>query len=587
MKTSSMKRALLCLFTLTIFAPARAEDLRAFFNRYCMDCHDDGTKEGGHSFQSLRQFSDARPELWSTIHQQVELGQMPPKGASKPTAEERQLFLTQISGLLQSHGQHVHHKLDQPNYGNFLPHELLFNVQPHPAPATIIRAWRHRPSAYRLGNSGIQPLSLQPGQQISDYSTLYTIDESSTEIILRNAQQFIAGLTQVEVINGELRTIAGSQAAPWFFPILHPDRHPTAPEFAAAVNWMFTWSLDRAASEDELLRTRQLYDSVAASHGRIHAGRAALTVPLLMPEAVYRLELGSGPLDQYGRRRLSKTEILNALTHTLFDGRPPQPIQNVRAKPEQLLATQDEVAALVRELLNSPRPNPRVLVFFDEYFDYKKAVSVFKDVPQGIGGYDAGRLVRETARLINHIVTEDRDVFRRLLTTDLAFIEPRPPQSNQTPTHRIYNLPADFKVSKAPVRLAQDERAGILTQPAWLIAHSTNFDNDPVRRGKWILEHLLGGTVPDIPVTVNAVVSRDETRTLRDRFQSVRADGYCWKCHEQMNQLGMPFENYDQFGRFRLRELDGPVDSTGAVVTNGPIFDISDSGLAGDVLRPD
>ena len=112
-------------------------------------------------------------------------------------------------------------------------------------------------------------------------------------------------------------------------------------------------------------------------------------------------------------------------------------------------------------------------------------------------------------------------------------------------------------------------RCGILTQPSWLVAHSGNFDNDPVRRGKWILEHLLGGTVPDVPVTVCAVVPEDPKKTLRERFSMVRNDAYCWKCHKQMNQLGMPFEAYDHFGRYRFQELGEPVDSSGAVVDSG------------------
>ncbi|MFM7073881.1 MAG: DUF1588 domain-containing protein [Planctomycetota bacterium] len=119
----------------------------------------------------------------------------------------------------------------------------------------------------------------------------------------------------------------------------------------------------------------------------------------------------------------------------------------------------------------------------------------------------------------------------------------------------------------------------LLTQPAWLIAYGNNFDSDPVRRGKWILEHLLGGTVPDVPVTVCAVVPTDPKRTLRERFSMVTENEYCWKCHKQMNQLGMPFEAYDHFGRFRFRELDRAVDTSGAVAEtkipglDGPVKD--------------
>jgi hypothetical protein len=112
------------------------------------------------------------------------------------------------------------------------------------------------------------------------------------------------------------------------------------------------------------------------------------------------------------------------------------------------------------------------------------------------------------------------------------------------------------------------------------VAHSGKFDNDPVRRGKWILEHLLGGTVPDLPIGVCAVVPADDAKTLRERFEVIRQNDYCWKCHRRMNPLGMPFENYDHFGRFRLKERDRPVVATGAVI------EVGDPAVDGDVSNP-
>ena len=98
-------------------------------------------------------------------------------------------------------------------------------------------------------------------------------------------------------------------------------------------------------------------------------------------------------------------------------------------------------------------------------------------------------------------------------------------------------------------------RKGILTHPAWLIAHSLNTENDPVRRGRFVQEKLLAGRVPDVPITVDAVVPEDHTKTLRQRLDKVTLHQQeCWKCHEYMNPLGLPFEVYDDFGRYRLME---------------------------------
>ncbi len=143
---------------------------------------------------------------------------------------------------------------------------------------------------------------------------------------------------------------------------------------------------------------------------------------------------------------------------------------------------------------------------------------------------------------------------------------------NQFRYSQSYSLPAtpgsngqyggdddlDYQVIQ-PFKIAH--RKGILTHPAWLIAHSSNFHTDPIRRGRWVQEKLLAGRVPDVPITVDAKVPDDPHMIFRERVESVtgRAQTACWKCHQHMNPLGYPFEFYDDFGRFRLDEpLENP-----------------------------
>lgn len=98
-------------------------------------------------------------------------------------------------------------------------------------------------------------------------------------------------------------------------------------------------------------------------------------------------------------------------------------------------------------------------------------------------------------------------------------------------------------------------RKGLLTHPAWLIAHSQNLETDPIHRGKWVREKLLAGTIPDVPITVDAVIHPNQEKTLRQRMEARTGDDYCWRCHQKMDPLGFPFENYDDFGRFRTEEM--------------------------------
>ena len=79
---------------------------------------------------------------------------------------------------------------------------------------------------------------------------------------------------------------------------------------------------------------------------------------------------------------------------------------------------------------------------------------------------------------------------------------------------------------------------------------------------------MLGGSVPDIPITVDAKLPEDENMTLRERMRVTQAEE-CYKCHSKMNPLGLPFEQFDHFGRFRFLELDKPVDVTSKIVNSG------------------
>lgn len=121
-----------------------------------------------------------------------------------------------------------------------------------------------------------------------------------------------------------------------------------------------------------------------------------------------------------------------------------------------------------------------------------------------------------------------------------------------------YNLPSNGRVEsqewdwplEQPLKMPREQRAGLLTHPAWLAAHSLNEDNDPIHRGIWVYKRLLAGVLGDVPPDVDASVPMDPHKTLRERMESLRAER-CWKCHRKVNPLGEPFEIFDDWGRYR------------------------------------
>ena len=120
-------------------------------------------------------------------------------------------------------------------------------------------------------------------------------------------------------------------------------------------------------------------------------------------------------------------------------------------------------------------------------------------------------------------------------------------------------------------------RKGMLTHPAWLLAHAQNLESDPIHRGKWVREKLLAGTIPDVPITVDAVIPPDHTRTMRQRMEDRTGAQTCWRCHQKMDPLGFPFELYDDFGRYRMEEfLEHPENLIKkAPAHNAPIHELT------------
>lgn len=114
----------------------------------------------------------------------------------------------------------------------------------------------------------------------------------------------------------------------------------------------------------------------------------------------------------------------------------------------------------------------------------------------------------------------------------------------------------------------EGQRLGILTHPSWLVSHSDAMDNHAIHRGIWIRTRLLGGGIPDVPITVDAQLPDEPNTTLRERMR-VTKEEYCWTCHEKMDPLGLPFEMYNHAGLFRTTEFDEPVDASGEIIDSG------------------
>ncbi|MDQ3621047.1 MAG: DUF1588 domain-containing protein [Verrucomicrobiota bacterium] len=569
------------------------ETVRPLLEEYCADCHDDGQHKGGYRVDLLTGDMAREAEDWAAALERLRAGDMPPEGKRRPDAQSIARLAAWIGGELAkfdpaSPAAPFAESPAKPGDGNRVPHALLFGTRPTATVPPPPRLWRLSPGGYSEGfvralrgggHKGLaQPFSFASEPGIKDFAGLYAIDGAGAEVLLRNAERIVDEQTKHELVEeGERPGVRmRNDTIGDFKPLLDPRRPPAREQLEKAGRTQFRMALMRDASDEEIARLIALYEKNLRVSGHVAAAKTMLMAPLLSPEAMFRFELGRGAEVRPGVRMLAPREIAFAISLAASDQREKGLFE---AAAKNGLTTREEVAGHVRRALGDAKfPKPRVLGFFREYFGYDHAAEIFKDKPADVL-HSPRTMISDTDQLILHIVEQDKDVLRELLTTPKSFANWAPPREDKKTRQLDYKRaqqahPVNDKGRKhpeaaygieewtpvQPVTLPND-RIGILMQPSWLVAWSGNFDNDPIRRGRWVREQLLGGRVPDLPIGVAAKVPDEPETILRERLRVTR-DEACWKCHSKMDGLGLPFEQFDHYGKFRTVEAVRDLEAT-------------------------
>jgi hypothetical protein len=109
---------------------------------------------------------------------------------------------------------------------------------------------------------------------------------------------------------------------------------------------------------------------------------------------------------------------------------------------------------------------------------------------------------------------------------------------------------------------------GLLGQSATMMATANGVDTQPVLRGVWVLENILGMPTPPVPQNVPALTPDVQgTTTPRELLAAHTKSADCASCHRHIDPIGFALENFDPVGRWRENwpETGVPIDSTGVL----------------------
>jgi hypothetical protein len=280
------------------------------------------------------------------------------------------------------------------------------------------------------------------------------------------------------------------------------------------------------------------------------------------PFFLYHSEVGPSGAPASAPARLTSYEIASRLSYFLWDTMPDAELFGLAAADS--LVDEATLGAQVTRMLADSRAADAIPQFHLQWLGIRDLGGADKDATRFPAWNPAlaEAMQRETATFADFVVRRGDGLMSTLLTANFTFPE--------GPLFALYGLsePAAF-VPGTQVTL-NAERAGILTQGAFLAAHAHRDQTSPVHRGIMVRENVLCEPLEPPPLDVNTTPPAPTTATTtRERFAQHEANPMCGGCHVLIDPIGLAFENFDAVGAYRTTENGFPVDATGEII-EGP-----------------
>ena len=174
-------------------------------------------------------------------------------------------------------------------------------------------------------------------------------------------------------------------------------------------------------------------------------------------------------------------------------------------------------------------------------------------------------MYEECALLFDTILHENRSIVD-FVDCDYTFMN--------GPLAKLYGMEATVKGPQmVRVHLIDANRGGVLTMPGVLAVTSLPTRTSPVKRGRWVLEQILGQNPPPPPMNVPPLEQQNTASNaglnLRQRTERHRSDPACAACHRTLDPIGFGLENFDAVGRWRdMDDVGVAVDAAGELPGN-------------------
>ena len=310
----------------------------------------------------------------------------------------------------------------------------------------------------------------------------------------------------------------------------------------------------RPATNDELTRLAKLVSEVVESGESYEAGlQSGLQAVLISPSFLFKVE---EPAEKTAKQfpLVTDFELATRLSYFLWSSKPDNELFQLAQKKQ--LRDPVVLKQQIKRMLQHPHSKALVENFAGQWLTLRK---LDKFVPNAnlfpLWNDEIRDFARqETELFFANIMREDKSLMR-LLDADYTFLN--------EPLARFYGIPGVTGTEFRLVSTKGHRRMGLLTQASVLAVTSNPTRTSPVKRGKWVLDNLLGTPPPPAPPGVPELDKAELTGTLRQKIEQHRANPACASCHKLMDPIGLALENYDAVGRWRTLDQGQQIDPVG------------------------
>ena len=337
----------------------------------------------------------------------------------------------------------------------------------------------------------------------------------------------------------------------------------------------------RPPTETEIEELTQFVGAIQADGGKWEAGiQAAIKVILCSPKFLFRLELDDRPQSPEPYP-IDEFQLASRLSYFLWSSMPDAELFELAAQ-NQLT---DNLEAQVKRMLADPKATELARDFGSQWLQIQRIATVTPDRDRfpSFGRRLRAAMLKETELFLESVFREDQSVLD-LLDADYTFLNKElanhygitDTQGNWMGQKKTV-LGGEAIKGKEFQRVALQgaSRGGILTHASVLTVTSNPTRTSPVKRGRWVLEQVLGSPPPPPPPDVPELEEDHDAATgttLRERLEQHREDPACANCHAKMDPIGFALENYNAIGAFRTKEGELEIDTT-AELPDGTAFD--------------